>query len=118
MKKEKEAKKEEVVQKELDARAKLFSEAKVEMEDKVWRSYGILKNARILSLSQLLNLTSAIRLGIERKVIDVLKIEELNILMASALQGSVAIVLDKEPVDEDMLDIKRADIVRSFLRDK
>jgi protein arginine kinase len=109
---------EEVVRQELAARNKLFEEAKIEMEDKIWRSLGILQNARLLSIPQLLNLTSAIRLGIERGIlIDILTIDNLNGTIASALQGSVAILMNDEKANEDKLDFKRAEIVRTLLSD-
>ncbi len=110
---------EEIVRQELEARERLFKEAKFEMEDKVWRAYGVLTNARMLSIAQLLNLTSAIRVGIEREIIsDILTIDNLNGIISSALQGSVAILMDDETSSvEGDLDIKRAEIVRTLLAD-
>ncbi len=106
---------EEIVKKELEAREQLFEEATMEMEDKVWRAFGILQHARMISVSQLLNLTSAVRLGIERALITTLTLDNLNALISSSLQGSVALLMDNQSKDEDALEIRRAEIIRTIL---
>lgn len=106
----------EIVTRELEAREKLFQEAFAEMEDKIWRSYGILRYCRMLSVPQLLNLTSTLRLGVEWGLsIDGLTLSHIDAMIASALQGSVALLMEKEAQNSDELDIQRAEVVRTVL---
>jgi len=106
----------EVVEKEFEAREVLFREAPIEMEDKIWRAYGVLKHSRILSVSQLLNLTSILRLGLERGFdLDGLNIDTINGIIAAALQGNVALLLETVPTESSELDVQRATVVRSIL---
>lgn len=105
-----------VISKELEAREVLFREAPMEMEDKIWRAFGVLKNCRMLSVPQLLNLTSQVRMGLERGyVMDGLTIDTINGIVATTLQGNVALMLEREPSDSSELDIERANIVRTIL---
>ena len=106
----------EIELREREARQKLFDEAHLEMEDKIWRSLGILQNCRLLSIPQLLNLTSALRLGIEEGVLDnKLSLASLNSLIASSLQGSVALLTEEEVTQGSNLDKQRAEIIRTLL---
>lgn len=106
----------EVVKRELEARDLLFAEAKKEMEDKIWRSFAVLKHARLLSIAQLLNMGSAIRLGIERGIINTeLSIDKLNGITSSALQGSIALLMSDEDKGKNNYDEARADTVRTLM---
>lgn len=107
---------EEVVKREMEARDLLFKEASKEMEDKIWRSYAVLKHARLLSIAQLLNMGSAIRLGVERRVIDThISIDNLNGIISSALQGSIALLMSDEDKEHNNYDSARADTVRTLM---
>lgn len=106
----------EIVQKEKEARDVLFNEAAMEMSDKVWRSYGILRHCRMLSVPQLINLTSTLRLGIERGMdVEGLTISHIDAMIASSLQGSVALLMENEAKEGSELDIQRAEVVRTIL---
>ncbi len=107
---------EEIVQHEKDARTKIFDEAALEIEDKVWRSLGVLKYCRLLSVAQLVNLTSTIRLGLDRGVeVEELTHANIDSMIASSLQGSVALLMDGEVTDGNSLDVQRAEIVRTMV---
>ncbi len=106
----------EIVEHEAKARKRLFEEAKDEMEDKIWRSVGVLKYCRMLSVTQLLNLTSTIRLGLEEGMeIENLTVAKIDSMIASSLQGSVALLMEAESKDTSTLDTQRAEIVRTIL---
>lgn len=107
----------EIVEKEREARDTLFSEAEIEMSDKVWRSYGILRHCRMLSVPQLINLTSTLRLGIERGMdVEGLTVSHIDAMIASSLQGSVALLMENEAKEGSELDIQRAEVVRTILK--
>ena len=105
-----------IVEQELKAREVLFKDAKMEMLDKIWRSYGVLRYARMVSVPQLINLTSTLRLGIERGVkVKELTLSHIDAMIASALQGSVALLMDGDASNGEELDIQRAEIIRTLL---
>ncbi|MDD5528751.1 MAG: hypothetical protein PHX21_01820 [bacterium] len=74
----------EIIEYEKEARDILFKTARLQVEDKIWRAYGILKNANILSIEEFVNLSSAVRLGINMKVLKDVDLKTLNELLLYA----------------------------------
>lgn len=104
----------DVIDNERKARERILKDAKLELTDKVFRAYGILTNARTLSLPECLNLTSAVRVGIDCGLFDLITIEELNRITLLAMPAHLQVYLDLK-MDETELGIERANLVRELL---
>ncbi|HEX3018818.1 MAG TPA: protein arginine kinase [Chitinispirillaceae bacterium] len=104
----------EVIKHEREARSKLLNEAALELTDKVYRAYGILLHARTLSVAECLNLTSALRLGINTGLFDVITIEELNRITLLSMPAHLQIFRKKDLNDTE-ISVARADLVRELL---
>ncbi len=99
---------------EHESRERILKDAKNELTDKIYRSYGILKYARTLAIDEFLNLTSAIRLGIECNIITGMDIKTLNRMILLCLPAHMELFFKKQ-MDEDTINIVRADLVKKFL---
>ncbi|MDD4737021.1 MAG: protein arginine kinase [Kiritimatiellae bacterium] len=101
----------ELVQHEENARIRLLEEKNVLLQDHLGRAGGILEKAHLLSSKEALNLLSALRLGIELKLITHLRrsvIDELLLLTQPAhLQKMFA--SDMKPDERDQA---RAELVK------
>ncbi|MBN1980991.1 MAG: hypothetical protein JW795_05635 [Chitinivibrionales bacterium] len=103
-----------IVELEAAARERLLTEAYHEIIDKIFRSVGILKYTHSLSLAEMLNLSSALRFGIESKIITVLEIPLLNKMILYALPAHMELQRKQKMSDQEK-NFLRADIVRQFL---
>lgn len=99
---------------EREARERILKDAKTELTDKIYRSYGILKHARTLAVDEFLNLTSALRLGIECKIITGMDIITLNRMILLCLPAHMELFF-KKSMDEETVNIVRADLIKKFL---
>lgn len=99
---------------ELESRERILKEAKNELTDKIYRSYGILKYARTLAVEEFLNLASALRLGIECKIITGMDIKTLNRMIILCLPAHLELFFKKR-MDENIINVVRADLVKKFL---
>ena len=105
----------QVVAREESARKAIMIKSKEELSDKIFRAYGTLKNAFIISSSETTRLLSDIRLGVDLGIIKNLDrsfVNELFILTQPAhLQK-----LEKKVLSSKDRDVKRAEIIRSRLK--
>jgi protein arginine kinase len=106
-----------VVSLEREAREKLLAHARGELADKVYRSFGILRYARSLSVAEFLNLSSALRIGIDTEILKGIATVDINRLMLVALPAHIQTLYDRS-MDEGELAAMRAEIVRTFLKQK
>ena len=67
-----------IVENERGVRTHMINENRVSLEDRVWRSMGTLRYARKLSSSETLDLLSAVRLGVNLRMLPNLSIGEVN----------------------------------------
>ncbi|ABR50585.1 ATP:guanido phosphotransferase [Alkaliphilus metalliredigens QYMF] len=104
----------QIIHKERMTRENLLSGNKVAVEDRVFRSLGIMKNARILSSSEAMQLISDVKLGINLKLVEDIKLEQLNQLMMMIQPGYLQKHF-QESLTEEARDIKRAQITRESL---
>jgi protein arginine kinase len=102
---------------ERQARQRLSRDAKQELTDKVFRSYGILKYARSLRVDEFLNLSSALRIGIEMKLVKGLGTQDLNRLTLLIMPAHIQTLYDRA-MENDELCTLRAEVVRGFLKQK
>lgn len=102
---------------EKKAREKVLKDAKLELTDKIYRAFGILQHARTLSVGELLNLTSALRIGIDCSLFDLVTTEELNRLTMLAMPAHLQIYMGSK-MDEIEITVARANLVRDLLTKK
>ncbi len=105
---------EQIIEWETNAQEKMMEDAADQIEDKVWRSYGILKYARVLNSGEVMNLLSALRLGISLKLMDKIKLKDINELLIITQPAHLQKYYDKE-MDNDERDMVRAELVRERL---
>lgn len=104
-----------IVDQEMKARSVLLEKQKCEFEDDIYRALGILRYSRILSSSECLNLISKVRMGIEMGIIDDIKMDTLNSLIAAIQPGTLQLKEGKK-LDEKQRDMIRAGVVRETLK--
>lgn len=106
----------QVVEYEENAREILMRDAKTQIEDKIWRAYGILKFARAITPEEGMNLMSAVRLGVHLGIIKGLSIATLNNILMFSQYGHLEWE-DKRALNRADRDVKRAEKIRSLLKD-
>ncbi|MFH1847116.1 MAG: protein arginine kinase [Candidatus Omnitrophota bacterium] len=103
-----------IILKEQDTRGNLIKKRKQEITDRIFRSYGTLKSARIITSSETIKLLSAIRLGVDLKLIEELTIPMINEVLLITQPAHMQKINGKEILPYDR-DIKRADLIRGKL---
>lgn len=104
----------QIIEYETNARETILKSARFQVEDKIWRAYGILKNARMVTSEEVMNLTSALRLGVSTKVLDIVDIRTLNELLILAQPAHLQKLMGRE-MEPAERDFKRAELVRERL---
>lgn len=104
----------EVVQKERETAKSLYEKNKYVLEDKIMRSYGILKNAIILNSKETMSALSDLRLGINLEILDKISYSDINEIMYATKPATLS--KDNNLVSALDRDIKRAEIVKSYLK--
>lgn len=98
---------EDLLRQEKNARARLENEMSRIFEDSVCRALALLKNCRLLSSGELFDLLSPMRLAARDKMLDGIKLSEIEALMN---EQDLTNSEDRLPQDErDRLDAERAD---------
>lgn len=98
---------EDLLRQEKNARARLGNEMSRIFEDSVCRALALLKNCRLLSSGELFDLLSPMRLAARDKMLDGIKLSEIEALMN---EQDLTNSEDRLPQDErDRLDAERAD---------
>jgi protein arginine kinase len=104
----------EVIHQEQAARDVLMMNSRTHLEDRIWRAFGILKHAKTMSSTEALDLLSAVRLGVDLRLMNGLdrsKVNELFIFSQPAhLQKLEGKTLTAKERDE-----KRAELIRARL---
>lgn len=102
-----------IVEYERGVRTRLVNESRIMLEDKVWRSIGMLRYARKLSSAEAMDLLSAVRLGINLKLVPQITLPEVNELFVITQPGHLQAMRGGELPEGDR-DVARA----AFLRDR
>ncbi|OJU15037.1 MAG: protein arginine kinase [Clostridiales bacterium 43-6] len=103
---------EQVMEKERNARQSFL--LREVLEDKVWRAYGVLKNARLLSGEEFMDLISAVRLGVCLSILNHIKLETVNELIATAGAANLQ-TRAGETLEPTVRDRQRAEYIREKL---
>jgi protein arginine kinase len=106
---------EQIVEQERVLREKLQKDMKYQLEDKIGRAFGILSNARIISSDEALTLFSAVRLGIDLRILKGISIFALNELMVAVRPGHLQKQAGQD-MDTIERDIKRAEVIKEKLK--
>ena len=99
------------IQYEKESRNKLLKDAKIKIEDKVYRAKAIMQNAKIIPSLEFMSLLSAIRLGVELKMLKKIDRKILNELMVTVQSAHIQKLAGKNltPLERDIL---RAEIIK------
>jgi protein arginine kinase len=71
----------QLVEVELSTQKAVFEQEGLKLQDRICRSLGTLKSAKLLSLQEALDGLSALRVGVEWKVLKGLELTTLNLLL-------------------------------------
>ena len=105
----------EIISQEKEVEQKLYTHNPSLIEDKVYRSYAVLKNARIISSKEMLQCISYVNMGSSLGLLSGIDMEKLFSLVIDTRPASL-IKNEKDLLDEKKRDIKRASIVRNYLK--
>ncbi len=106
---------EHIMQMEKEARANIIMSDRLQIEDKVYRAIGLLAHARLLTAKECMKLLSAVRLGVDLKLLEDIDLTTLNDLIVQT-QPSHLLTLFNEELNTVNIDQKRAELVQSKLR--
>jgi protein arginine kinase len=104
----------ELTQHEQNARARLMEGRRTYVLDQIGRAYGVLSHARVLSSQEAIDMLSALRLGLELKLIDGLSISGLNEIMLLTQPGHLQ-KMAGHPLGPEERDELRASTVKREL---
>lgn len=100
-----------IVEYERGVRQQLLAEKRIVVEDKVWRSMGTLRYARRLTSDETMALLSAIRLGINLKLVPGIRMGDVNELFVITQPGHLQALKGRELQPDDR-DTVRASLLR------
>lgn len=104
----------EVLKYERSARRTLLTRDRRRIEDRVWRAYAMLKHARILSSEEAMTLLSALRLGVNSKILDGVDAAMVNRIFVFSQPAHLQMRMGKD-LSAAERDVARADFVRETL---
>jgi len=105
---------EQLVEQESLLRERLQTDMKYQLEDKIGRAYGILSNARVITSDEALTLFSAVRLGVDLRILKGISLFSLNELMVAVRPAHLQKRGGRE-MDTVERDIKRAEVIKEKL---
>ncbi len=108
---------EEILNYERRAQEFLLKNLRLSVEDKIYRAYATLKNARLLTSEETINLLLMVRFGIVAELIKDVDLKTINTLLILTKPANLQIYYNKEMSPKER-DEKRAELVRSFLKDR
>lgn len=104
----------QIIKYERSVRETLLSENRTNLEDRVWRAYGMLKTARTITSEETMDLLSAVRLGVNLKLITDLNISTVNDLFIMTQPAHLQKLKGKK-LDTPERDKTRATFIRNWL---
>ena len=104
----------QIVRYERTVRDTILSQSRELLEDRVWRAYGLLERARVISSEETLDLLSAVRLGVNLKMINNLDIGRVNALFILTQPAHLQKLSGAE-LDTTDRNIERAQYLRRHL---
>jgi len=105
----------QLIEVEWQARKTVFSQEGMAAQDRICRTLGVLKSAKLMVLEEAMDSLSAIRVGVEGRMIKGLTLADLNRLFMAVQPAHLAKAAGQELGPEDQL-VHRASYLRQALR--
>jgi protein arginine kinase len=103
-----------IIEYERTVRETLLEQRREVIEDKVWRAYGMLQTARTINSEETMDLLSAVRMGVNLKIIQDVPMATVNELFIFTQPAHLQ-KLEKSELPGPERDIARATFIRSRL---
>ena len=104
----------EVIHQEQTGRESLVTNNHVQLEDRIWRAFGLLRHAKTMSSNEALDLLSAVRLGVDLKLMNGLTRTTVNELFIFSQPAHLQ-KLEGKTLTAKERDTKRAELIRNRL---
>jgi len=102
-----------IIKRENEIRDKILSTRRNYLQDKVYRAYGVLTHCRRISVNDAMGYLSDIRLGLFANILDIPKpVKNIYQMMIEIQPGHLQKLVDIN-IDEDSIDIVRAEFLRT-----
>jgi protein arginine kinase len=105
----------EVIRQEHFARLRLLRDAPVMLHDCIARALALLQNARMIPADEAMDYLSALRLGVQLKLLQRLRVAQVDELMLNIQPVHLQRLLNLRESDPDERDARRADWLRREL---
>jgi protein arginine kinase len=105
----------QIIQQERNCREKVVFDNRIKIEDKVHRDFALLASARTLSIGEFFEKYSSVKLGIHLGILPIIPEQVLNELMLFVRPAYLQMIFEPHETEET-LNIIRADLVRSMLK--
>jgi protein arginine kinase len=103
-----------IIEYERTVRDGLLEQKREVVEDKVWRAYGMLQTARTITSEETMDLLSALRMGVNMKVIPSVAMSTVNELFIYTQPAHLQ-KLERSELNSPERDIMRASFIRNRL---
>ncbi len=104
-----------IIDYENKAREALLRESSSLLEDRIWRAVGILTHARRISSEETMTLLSALRMGLNLRLVKGLEVSTINKLFIDTQPGHLQMVSGRE-LSQEQRDVLRANQVREIMK--
>ena len=105
----------QIIEVELQTQKAVFQQEGLKLQDRICRALGTLKNAKILSLKEALDGLSALRVGVEQKIVKGIDLPNFNHLLILIQPAHLAKIAAKE-LKGDLEAMERARILGLTLK--
>jgi protein arginine kinase len=106
-----------IIEYERTVRDNLLEQRREVIEDKVWRAYGMLQTARTINSEETMDLLSAVRMGVNLKIINDVEIATVNELFILTQPAHLQ-KMERSELNSPERDITRATFIRNRLAGK
>lgn len=103
-----------IVEFERTVRQSLIDQKRKVVEDKVWRAYGMLQSARTITSEETMDLLSAVRMGVNLRIIPDVPIRTVNELFIFTQPAHLQ-RLERSELNSPERDVTRANFIRNRL---
>lgn len=105
----------QLVEVELQTQKAIFQQEGVKLQDRICRALGTLRNAKIINLQEALDGLSAIRVGVEQKILNGIDLPKLNSLLILIQPAHLAKIAARE-LNAEQEAMERARILGMYLK--
>lgn len=105
----------QLVEVELQTQKAIFQQEGVKLQDRICRALGTLRNAKIINLQEALDGLSALRVGVEQKILKGIDLPKLNSLLILIQPAHLAKIAARE-LNAEQEALERARILGMYLK--